>query len=112
MTRPKLQPTAKQRRDICKVRAVGDGDPTIYSPDQLRILVHYGLAYLRGLSEGKGAVVKPPTPDPLLVVPAFHLREHGHQRIAQTLSRPAPDLQLAGHLVERETDAGCGQMAC
>ena len=58
------------------------------------------------------AAREPPTPDPILVVPAFHLREHGHQRIAQTLSRPAPDLQFGGHLIERETDAGRGQVAC
>ena len=58
----------------------------------------------------QGASRQPPAPHPLVVVPAFHLREHGRQGIAQPLGRPASDLQLGSHLVERQTGAGRRQV--
>ena len=45
----------QQLRDLCAERAIGDGDPSVYTEDELKVLVHYGLHYLRGLLQGRGA---------------------------------------------------------
>jgi len=58
----------------------------------------------------QGAPRQPPAPHALVVVPVFHLREHGPQGIAQPLGRPASDLQLGCHFVERQTGAACRQV--
>jgi hypothetical protein len=47
--------TRQLLRDLCAKRAIGDGDPSVYTEDELKVLVHYGLHYLRGLLQGRGA---------------------------------------------------------
>jgi hypothetical protein len=40
-------------QDAIRPRAIGDGDPEVYNPDELKVLVRYGSQYLRGVSRGR-----------------------------------------------------------
>jgi hypothetical protein len=53
MTASKLPLSKKQIRDLFAERAMGDGDPAVYTPEELKVLVKYGLQYLRGVVKGR-----------------------------------------------------------
>lgn len=42
--------------DVFAVRAIGDGDPDMYTPEELKLLVQYALQYGRGTRQGRRAV--------------------------------------------------------
>ncbi len=42
--------------DVFSVRAIGDGDPDVYSPEELKFLVQYALQYGRATRQARRAV--------------------------------------------------------
>jgi len=43
----------KQIRDIFAPRPMGDGDPEVYTREELKVIIQYGLQYGRGLMKGR-----------------------------------------------------------
>jgi hypothetical protein len=53
MTASKLPKPKKQTRNVFAPRAIGDGDPTVYTPQEREIIFRLGLHYGRGLMKSR-----------------------------------------------------------
>lgn len=53
MTAAKLPRSKKQIRDVFAPRAMGDGDPAVYTPQEREIIFRLGLQYGRGLMKSR-----------------------------------------------------------
>jgi len=53
MTASKSPRSKKQIRDVFAPRAIGDGDPDMYTPQDREIIFRLGLQYGRGLMKGR-----------------------------------------------------------
>jgi hypothetical protein len=53
MTSSKLPRPNKELRGALSPRGIGDGDPEVYTREQLKVLIRYGLQYGRGLIKGR-----------------------------------------------------------
>jgi hypothetical protein len=55
MTASKSARLIKQNANIFAPRAIGEGDPEVYTREELKLLIEYGLQYGRGLRKGRNA---------------------------------------------------------
>jgi hypothetical protein len=55
MTEPKSPRSKKKISDVFALRAIGDGDPNVYTPEEREIIFRFGLQYGRGLLKAREA---------------------------------------------------------
>ncbi len=56
MAPSKLRRSKKQIHDLLTPRIMHDDDPAVYTPEERKVLIEYGLKYLRGVMKGRRVV--------------------------------------------------------